>query len=111
MISRNPSYDQDETWARGRRMSYLPRRGRRRVSRARAPPVLPSAGCMPLLAEVAVPVPLSHAFSYEVPDALADGVRPGARVVCQFGPRRLLGVVLAVADREPPPGIKRLKPI
>ena len=69
------------------------------------------AARMALLAEVAVPVPLSHAFSYAVPDAIAAEVRPGARVVCQFGPRRLLGVVLTVADREPPPGIKALKPI
>jgi primosomal protein N' (replication factor Y) len=65
---------------------------------------------MPLLAEVAAPVPLAHAFTYAVPPALAGALRPGARVVCPFGTRRLVGVVLAVADREPPPGIA-LKPI
>ena len=66
---------------------------------------------MALLAEVAVPVPLSHAFTYAVPAALAASVRPGARVVCQLGPRRLVGVVLRVAERELPPGLTRVKPI
>ena len=66
---------------------------------------------MPLLADVAVPVPLSNAFTYAVPDALAPGLRPGSRVVCQFGKgRRVLGVVLQVADRPPPPGFE-LKPL
>lgn len=64
-----------------------------------------------LLAEVAAPVPLAHAFTYAVPPALAPTLRAGARVVCEFGRRRVLGVVLGVADREPPPGIKNLKPI
>ena len=65
---------------------------------------------MPLLAEVAAPVPLAHAFTYAVPAALAGAIRPGARVICPFGPRRLVGVVLDVSEREAPPGIT-LKPI
>ena len=65
---------------------------------------------MPLLAEVAAPVPLAHAFTYAVPPALAGLLRPGARVVCEFGKRRVVAVVLDVAEREPPPGVT-LKPI
>jgi primosomal protein N' (replication factor Y) len=65
---------------------------------------------MPLLAEVAAPVPLAHAFTYSVPPALAGQVRRGARVVCEFGRRRVVAVVLDVAEREAPPGI-RLKPL
>jgi primosomal protein N' (replication factor Y) len=66
---------------------------------------------MPLLADVAVPVPLSHAFTYTVPAALAGSVRPGARVVCELRGRRLVGVVLSVAEREPPVGWGKLKPL
>jgi primosomal protein N' (replication factor Y) len=66
---------------------------------------------MPLLADVAVPVPLAHAFTYAVPPALAASVKPGARVVCELGRRRLVGVVLRVAEREPPPGLANVKPI
>src|SRR4051794_12231878 len=66
---------------------------------------------MPLLADVAVPVPLSRAFTYEVPLALAAQVKPGARVVCGFGSRRLVGVVLSVAERPLPGGKVKVKPI
>src|SRR5262245_60517551 len=64
-----------------------------------------------LLADVAVPVPLARAFTYEVPPALASSVRAGARVVCEFGRRRLVGVVLGVAERAPETGGVQLKPI
>jgi primosomal protein N' (replication factor Y) len=57
---------------------------------------------MPLLADVAVPVPLSRAFTYEVPAELADKLRAGARVTCPFGSRRVVGVVLAVSERSAP---------
>jgi primosomal protein N' (replication factor Y) len=60
---------------------------------------------MVLLAEVAVPVPLANAFTYTVPPAFAD-VRPGARVVCELGRRRVVGVVLRVQDREAPEGLR-----
>jgi primosomal protein N' (replication factor Y) len=65
---------------------------------------------MPFLADVAVPVPLAQAFTYEVPSSLADILRPGARVVCEFGRRHVLGVVLAISEREPPAGAQ-IKPI
>ncbi|MCC6558831.1 MAG: hypothetical protein IT372_38355, partial [Polyangiaceae bacterium] len=49
-----------------------------------------------LLAAVALPVPLSHAFSYAIPAALAGRVRPGARVLCELGRRRIIGVALSI---------------
>ncbi|WP_437732013.1 replication restart helicase PriA [Sorangium sp. So ce1335] len=66
---------------------------------------------MPLLADVAVPVPLSQAFTYEVPAALAAEVRPGARVLCEFHRRKLLGVVLAVSERSTAIDPSRIKPL
>lgn len=65
---------------------------------------------MPFLCEVAVPVPLARAFSYEVPAALATQVRPGTRVLCEFGRKKVLGVVLSTTQGPAPEGI-RLKPI
>ena len=66
---------------------------------------------MPLLADVAVPVPLAHAFTYAVPAELAARAVPGARVLCSFGRRQAIGVVLSVSEREVPAHIKRLLPI
>ncbi len=63
-----------------------------------------------LLADVAVPVPLARAFTYQVPAAIGEKLLPGARVACEFGSRKLVGVVLNVETREPPAGA-RLKPI
>jgi primosomal protein N' (replication factor Y) len=65
---------------------------------------------VPWLADVAVPVPLARPFTYAVPDAMRETLRPGARVACEFGARRLVGVVLRVEEREAPAGAK-IKPI
>jgi primosomal protein N' (replication factor Y) len=64
-----------------------------------------------LLADVAVPVPLARPFTYSVPAALAASVAPGARVVCELGRRRVVGVVLEVGERERAEGAPALKPI
>lgn len=61
-----------------------------------------------LLADVALPVPLSRPFTYAVPSALAARVEAGARVTCSFAGRRLVGVVLAVREGEPPPKVKAI---
>ncbi|MDE2291010.1 MAG: primosomal protein N' [Elusimicrobia bacterium] len=60
------------------------------------------------IAEVAVPVPLDKAFDYEVPAGLRDAVVPGARVRVPFGPRQLVGFVLAARDAEPDRPLKPL---
>ena len=64
-----------------------------------------------LIADVAVPVPLGHPFSYEVPADLRHRVGPGKRVLCAFGPRSALGVVLDVGEREIDFDPSKLKPI
>ena len=53
-------------------------------------------------ADVGIPVPLGQSFSYRIPSTLVDRVRPGIRVLCPFGNRKVLGVVLEVGDDPPP---------
>lgn len=60
------------------------------------------------LADVAVPVPLGQAFTYEVPGELDDKLGVGARAVVPFGPRRLLGVVVDRREGEPPKGVRKV---
>ncbi|MBN1605234.1 MAG: primosomal protein N' [Polyangiaceae bacterium] len=62
-------------------------------------------------AKIAVPAPLGQAFTYALPDHCASA-RPGTRVVCELGSRRVLGVVLEVSS-EPPGDIEldRIKPV
>jgi primosomal protein N' (replication factor Y) len=62
-------------------------------------------------ARVAIPVPLGQAFSYIVPPELEAGVRRGARVLCPFGNRRVLGVVLDVGTEAPDIPAEKLKPL
>lgn len=64
-----------------------------------------------LLARIAVPAPLGRAFSYTVPEELRARVKRGARVLVELGRRRVLGVVLSVADEEPEIAADKLKPI
>ena len=52
--------------------------------------------------EVAVPAPLAHALTYEVPAAMAGDVAPGARVLCELGRRKVAAVVLDVREGEAP---------
>ncbi|MEO7113956.1 MAG: primosomal protein N', partial [Polyangiaceae bacterium] len=60
------------------------------------------------LADVALPVPLAHAFTYTLPDALNDRAVPGARVVVPFGNRKAVGVVVDVREGEPPKNAKAI---
>jgi primosomal protein N' (replication factor Y) len=61
-----------------------------------------------LLADVAVPVPLSHALTYSVPAKHAEAVLPGARVLVPLGRRRVVGVVLSTNEGEPPKGVRAI---
>jgi primosomal protein N' (replication factor Y) (superfamily II helicase) len=67
-------------------------------------PALPST----TLADVALPMPLPRALSYLIPEKLASSVAPGRRVLCTVGARRIVGVVVAVRQGEPP---ARAKPL
>lgn len=60
------------------------------------------------LAHVALPVPMPRAYSYEVPSRLSERALPGARVLCTLGSRRVVGVVLAIDDGDPPEKVKPL---
>ncbi len=55
----------------------------------------------PLYAEVALPVPLPDALTYEIPPAFRSLALPGARARVRVGKRRLMGVIVAVHDRRP----------
>jgi primosomal protein N' (replication factor Y) len=55
--------------------------------------------------DVAVPVPLAGALTYEVPAGWRAAARPGVRVRVQVGRRRLVGVVVARRE-EPPAGVE-----
>ncbi|HEV8398213.1 MAG TPA: primosomal protein N' [Gemmatimonadales bacterium] len=50
-------------------------------------------------AEVVLPVPVSRAYTYQIPDALRDRVVPGARVVVPVRRGAVVGIVTAVSDR------------
>jgi primosomal protein N' (replication factor Y) len=51
-------------------------------------------------AEVVLPVPVSRAYTYQIPDALEDRVVPGARVVVPVRRGQVIGVVSAVVSHR-----------
>lgn len=61
---------------------------------------------MSLVADVALPIPLPRALTYLVPEKLAGEVTPGKRALCLVGSRRIVGVVVAVREGEPPSNAK-----
>jgi primosomal protein N' (replication factor Y) len=60
-------------------------------------------------AEVVLNLPVDRSFTYRVPPALRDSVRPGMRVKVPFGPREQTGYVVKLADSASFPRIKDLK--
>ncbi len=57
-------------------------------------------------AEVVLNLPVDRAFTYRIPEALRDRVRPGVRVDVPFGSRQTSGYVVRLADRASFPRIK-----
>lgn len=51
--------------------------------------------------DVVLPLPVSRSYIYEVPDALAAGAVPGARVVVPLRGRRVIGVIMGEGERPP----------
>jgi primosomal protein N' (replication factor Y) len=62
-------------------------------------------------ANVGIPVPLGRGFTYRVPAAMAERLRPGARVLCEFGRRKVLGIVLDVDVDAPDIEAHKIKSI
>jgi primosomal protein N' (replication factor Y) len=60
-------------------------------------------------AEVVLNLPVDRSFTYRVPPAFRDLVRPGVRVKVPFGPREQTGYVVKLADSASYPRIKDLK--
>jgi primosomal protein N' (replication factor Y) (superfamily II helicase) len=60
---------------------------------------------------LAVPAPLGQAFSYLVPPELRARAQRGARVLCELGRRKVLGVVLDAGERVPDIAVERMKSI
>ncbi len=61
-----------------------------------------------MIARVSLEIALRREFDYAIPPALAGQVDVGSRVQVPFGPRKILGVVTAVAEES---GQTNLKPI
>jgi primosomal protein N' (replication factor Y) len=50
---------------------------------------------------VALPVPLRTTFTYAIPEALRDTIRPGSRVLVPFRKKSMVGVVVEMVDQPP----------
>ena len=61
-----------------------------------------------MIARVSLEIALRREFDYVIPPELAGQVDVGSRVQVPFGPRRILGVVTAMAEES---GQANLKPI
>src|ERR1017187_3747990 len=61
-----------------------------------------------MIARVSLEIALRKEFDYSIPASLADQVDVGSRVQVPFGPRKVLGVVTAIAEES---AHARLKPI
>lgn len=64
----------------------------------------------PAIVQVAVPSPLRRLFDYRLPTRLNGSVMPGMRVKVPFGPRQVIGIVIALADHSDLP-TAQLKPL
>jgi primosomal protein N' (replication factor Y) len=56
--------------------------------------------------DVSLPTPLDRAFTYSLPETLRHRVKPGARVIVPFGPRRITGVALRLHNEPPEVAVK-----
>ncbi len=54
-----------------------------------------------VFAEVVLPLPLRHPFTYSVPSKFQATVRAGSRVRVPFGRRSLIGIALSIKEERP----------
>ena len=64
----------------------------------------------PLIARIAVPVPLYSLFDYLIPPELGTKPAQGCRVMVQFGRKQLVGIVMSVEHESAFP-LSKLKPL
>lgn len=62
-------------------------------------------------AEIALPLPIDHAFTYLVPPELQGRVKPGIRVLVPFGKRILTGVVVGLPESSSVSGLKPIRDV
>ena len=87
----------------------MPAPSSRLGGQAPRPESLTNLGHPVLIAELALPVPLAHTFSYVVPPHLVARVQKGVRCVCPFRSKKLVGVVVALREEEvPDPKLKSI---
>ena len=70
---------------------------------------MPAPPALPLLADVALPLPVNQAYTYAVPDEYAEALAVGSRVLVPLGGQQLIGYVTAVSRRPPPRGLKPVR--
>jgi len=64
----------------------------------------------PLIARIAVPVPLYSLFDYLLPDTLPNVAVAGSRVRVQFGRKLLVGLIISIGNESSYP-LAKLKPV
>lgn len=62
-----------------------------------------------ILAEVAVPLPIFHGFTYAIPQEFGTIAHPGSRVLVPFGSRYLIGVVMRIRAGTKEKGVRPVK--
>jgi len=65
----------------------------------------------PLLADIALPVPIDHPFTYLVPAHLQPHAKSGARVLVPFGRKTLTGIIVGFPSKTSVPGLKALRDV
>ncbi|MGV3502512.1 MAG: replication restart helicase PriA [Adhaeribacter sp.] len=65
---------------------------------------LPSSDRLTLFADVILPLPLPKLYTYRVPYEMNDEVMVGARVIVQFGVKKVLSCIVAAIHQNPPEG-------
>src|SRR5690606_3203673 len=55
-----------------------------------------------LFADLILPVPIPRLFTYRVPRAMAEKIQTGARVIVQFGSKRVLTALVSRIHETPP---------
>ena len=66
---------------------------------------------MPWYVDVILPLPLADSYTYRLPEAYAEAVQEGSRVIVQFGPKRFYTAVVTRKHTECPQGDYEVKEV